>query len=569
MKKTIFKYVNIIVLSVLLVCCVVSSYVFSNVVFSNNVKSMLYSLQLVDYAIDYNKDLKSQVEILNDQTMENDSRITLISQDGQVIADSAIENIDENHINRREVQDALIHGVGHDVRYSKTVKDHLLYVAYLSQTGFIIRLSVPYNGILDFIGLSFPAVFLGIVIALSLSLIFSKIMARKVTEPLENISQQLLSLKLHKPQFEKDIYQYDELNDIAMVTDQLANRINQTEASLKRQKNKIHYILDFMQEGMIVVDQNYHVLLINEAINNIFDCHDIQKGSLIEDYIKDSKVIKYIKSSNEIEVFNFKDSYYSLHKAKINSGVYKHGIILMFLDVTKQEQAMKMKQQFFSNASHELKTPLTSIQGYAELLNQNLIADENQRKEFLNRILQETRNMTKLITDILTVSKLENSQQNLSFEPIHLKLVVEDIFHTLSPLANDKKITLINHCSDIDFIGNIEQINQLLTNLLSNSIKYGNDHGWVSLKITSQGEEIKIIVEDNGIGIPKEDLDHVTERFYRVDKGRTKKIEGTGLGLAIVKHITQMYEGKLLIESEVGVGTKVTVYLKNRKKDVA
>ena len=140
--------------------------------------------------------------------------------------------------------------------------------------------------------------------------------------------------------------------------------------------------------------------------------------------------------------------------------------------------------------------------------------------------------------------------------------MIEDIFHTLTPLANDKKISLINHSEDIDFYGDLEQINQLLMNLLSNSIKYGKTGGWVSLKITPRHSGINIIVEDNGIGIASDDLAHVTERFYRCDKGRTKKVEGTGLGLAIVKHITQMYDGYLRIESELGEGNKSNNILK-------
>ena len=237
MKKTIFRYVNLIIVVALFLCCVVSSYVFSKAAFNNNVKSMLYSLHLVDYAIDYHQDLKTQIAIINDRTLGNDSRITMIDLEGNVVADSAVNEIEENHADRQEIQDTLKNGVGHEVRYSSTVKTNMLYVAFLSDQGYILRLAVPFNGAWDYVKLSLPAITLGIVISLSLSLIFSKLMAKKISEPLENISHQLLSMKVHKPQFEKDIYEYDELNDIAMVTDKLANRINQTEASLKRQKN--------------------------------------------------------------------------------------------------------------------------------------------------------------------------------------------------------------------------------------------------------------------------------------------------------------------------------------------
>ncbi len=568
MKKTIFRNINVLIVTALLICSVVSTYIFSRLTFNNNVNNMLYSLQLVDYSIDYSQNLREQIDLVNEKTLGDDSRMTVITLDGKVIADSAVDDLQENHLDRKEVKDAINEGVGKEVRYSNTIHKNMLYVAYLSEHDVIIRLSVPYSGMKDYLAMAVPGVGTSIIISLGLSVLFSRYIAKKVSEPLEEISQQLLLIEENDPVFKKQTYEYTELNDIVSVTDRLAKKINRTIASLKREKNKVHYILDNMQEGMIVIDEDNTVILINHAANAMFNCEDVEKGLPIESYIQESKILKRIKSHNVYETFHLGDKYFSIHKAKIDSGVFKNSTIVLFLDVTPEEMAMKMKQIFFSNASHELKTPLTSIQGYAELLNQHLIHDENQKDEFVHRILKETKNMTRLINDILAISKLENHQTLPDVQLLHLNLIIEDIFHTLSPMANDRGIHMICNSENVDFYGDLEQMNQLLTNLLSNSIKYGRDNGWVSVKFNLEEDFLKIIVEDNGMGIPKEDIPHVTERFYRVDKGRTKAIEGTGLGLAIVKHIVQLYEGDLKIESVLGIGTKTTIYLKNMKKDV-
>lgn len=568
MRKTIFRNFTFVIVVALIICSTISTYIFSRLIFNNNVDNMLYSLHLVDYTIDYTKDIKEQIDAVNDQTLGPDSRMTVISLNGEVIADSSVDQLEENHLDRNEVIQCIQTGVGKEVRYSETLGKNMLYVAYLSSHDVIIRLSIPYSGMQDYLKMAMPGIGISIIISFILSVLCSRLMAKRITEPLEEISQQLLSIQESKPVFDRKTYEYEELNDIAMVTDKLANKINQTIASLSREKNKVHYILDNMQEGMIVLDENNQVILINHSALATFDCVDKHKGLPIEDYIKEKHILKLIKSKNSYESFQLGDHYIAIRKDKMDSTVYKNSTILLFLDVTQEETAMKMKQVFFSNASHELKTPLTSIQGYAELLNQHLIQDESQRDECVERILKETKNMTRLINDILAISKLENHQTIPNFTVLHLNLIVEDIFNTLTPLANDRQIKMIYYGENVDFYGDLDQLNQLLINLLSNSIKYGKVGGYVSVEFVDLGDMIKLIVEDNGIGIPSDDIPHLTERFYRVDKGRSKSIEGTGLGLAIVKHIVQLYDGELKIESTLGVGTRIEVYLKNMKKDV-
>lgn len=563
MKKAIFKNFTVIIVLALIICSSVSTYIFSRLIFNHTVDNMIYSLQLADYTLDYDQPLKDQIDQINSHTLNQDSRISVIDLDGTVEADSSVETPLENHLQRKEVQDALKSGIGKEVRYSSTLHRNLLYVAYLSNHGEIIRLAIPYSGMQDYLKMAVPGLVVSCAITFLVSLFLSRVLSRKITKPLEEVSEQLLSIQESQPVFAPHRYAYEELNDITMVTDRLANKINQSIISLRNEKNKLHCVLDNMQEGMIVLDERNHVTLINQSAAMIFNLDEPKKGQPIEEYVEDRKILKRIKSENNYETFHIGDQYYSIHKALIDRGVFKNHQIVVILDVTQEEVAMKMKQAFFSNASHELKTPLTSIQGYAELLDSNLIQDPKQKEVFVDRILNETRNMTRLINDILEISKLENHQTSVTMTNLKLDLVIEDLFHTLTPLANDRDIKLIYTEHDQEFYADLDQMNQLLINLLSNSVKYGKDGGFVKIDFKTQTDGIQIIVEDDGIGIPEEDLPHVTERFYRVDKGRTKTIEGTGLGLAIVKHIVQMYEGDLTIESKLGVGTKTTIFLKD------
>lgn len=229
--------------------------------------------------------------------------------------------------------------------------------------------------------------------------------------------------------------------------------------------------------------------------------------------------------------------------------------------VERLEQEKNIRQEFFSNVSHELKTPITSIQGYAELLEADMVPNEEMKKDFLKRIKKETRNMTGLINDILMISKLETKQAEVRKTQIRIVPMLDEVLESLAPMAAELKVFMKTDCRPLMVVADPKHIQQLLTNLLGNAIKYNNPGGIVEVMITSVGEDFILAVKDNGMGIPKESVTRVFERFYRVDKGRSKKMGGTGLGLAIVKHIVQYYQGGIDLKSEIDVGTEVTVRL--------
>ena len=223
------------------------------------------------------------------------------------------------------------------------------------------------------------------------------------------------------------------------------------------------------------------------------------------------------------------------------------------------EKEKRIRQEFFSNASHELKTPITSIRGYAELLEQDLIPDEGVRKDFLHRILKETEHMTSVINDILMISRLEAKEAEVTFSMVKIPALVKELFESMEPMAAEYKVKLHQDCEDVELYASVQQMRELLSNLISNGIKYNHPEGNVWVEAEKDGEYVRIYVRDDGCGISKEEQARIFERFYRVDKGRSRKMGGTGLGLSIVKHIVEYYNGEITLRSCPGKGSEFIV----------
>jgi two-component system phosphate regulon sensor histidine kinase PhoR len=223
------------------------------------------------------------------------------------------------------------------------------------------------------------------------------------------------------------------------------------------------------------------------------------------------------------------------------------------------EMEKQIRQEFFSNASHELKTPITSVQGYAELLESGIIQEEGQKRDFLNRIKKEAANMNNLINDILMISRLETKDAEVLKTNVRLSIVLDDIIESIKPLAASHEVLIHMDCKPICIYANTQQMKELFGNLISNAVKYNKPGGEVWVKVSEEDRNLIVQVKDNGVGIPKESLGRIFERFYRVDKGRSKKQGGTGLGLSIVKHIVNFYQGTISVRSELDKETEFTV----------
>lgn len=425
-----------------------------------NRASLFNTIHVVDYFLDYGGDLQAQLDRLHEAALDGNSRVTIIGTDGTVRADNEVDRVEalENHLERKEVREALETGTGYAARYSASMGRSMLYAAARSAKGdYIIRLAVPYTGVTDYIRRIFPALLAGLLVIFVISLVMASRFADTVITPLRGICTEMEKMKRNETPLSFPQYRYQELNVIAETTLKMAEEIREHVEKLEREK--------------------------------------------------------------------------------------------------------KIRQEFFSNASHELKTPITSVRGYAELLNQGLVSDEAVQKDFLARILRETEHMTGLINDILMISRLETKEAEETFVTICMQSLLAEIMESAEPIAADYGVTLHAACDPLWVKAGARQLRELLMNLISNGIKYNHAGGNVWVDIGSCESGLSIRVRDDGCGIGQAEQERIFERFYRVDKGRSRKMGGTGLGLSIVKHIVEFYGGNITLESAPGKGSCFAIRL--------
>lgn len=460
MKRAIVKRFIVVLIVAMAISSIVISMSYYRLASHRVMEDMKPVLLLLDATIDWeSSDLEKQIVEISSQ-MNNDYRITIIDNDGSVLADSETGNPEtmENHKNRKEVKEAFQDGFGTKVRNSSTIKGSMMYAAYCSPTQHkVIRISIHHDVITDLMKMMVPSIAISLLLALSVAGVLTNKFAASVTKPILEISHKLEGIYDEKIDFNFPHYQYDELNIIARTTT------------------------------------------------------DMSKS--VQDYIR------------------------------------------------KLEKEKTIRQEFFSNASHELKTPLTAIRGYAELLQSGMASDTQMQKEFLGRIHSEVEEMTSLINDILMISRLETKELMPTKEMLCVKSVAEEVKKTLKPLADENNVSLEIHCCDEFVYMDRSHLQGILSNLMGNAVKYNRPGGFVQTDITMDSTSLSIRVEDSGIGIAKEDQKRIFERFYRVDKGRSKRVVGTGLGLSIVKHVTEFYGGCVSVESQSGVGSTFLVQL--------
>lgn len=575
MRKAVLKgFLSVIVIG-FFICGFFFVIFMSEATFEQTKKDMLYSVKLIDYSIDYNKNIQRQIENLNPLVLDDSTRISVIDKDGSVIADtSKIIDKSDNHLDRDEIKSAFDSGVGISHRYSGTIKKELLYVSFFSEKGdCVVRLSIPYNGIVSYINAVVPVVLISISLAFAVAFFLADKISKNVTEPIYEISEELL--KIQNSEVDNETinlreYKYSELNDIANSAKVLSQRIEKTVERLRYEKNKIDYILDNMSEGFIFIDENKNVVTINKSAMNILNCGMRGYNKNILHYTQNMGIIDNIQKVTENGKSKIFDISYgngevaSVRISKIKRGIFDKsasGIGILIIDVTADRKAQAMRQEFFSNASHELKTPITSISGFAEILSKGIVKDDEKQREYFERIRKETQNMTVLINDILMISRLETKVEHENDSNVNMKSIVEDIVSSVLPICEQNNISVITDCQDVVINADYNLLYQLVNNLISNSVKYNKEGGTVFIKVETENDKTKISVKDTGIGIPPESQQRVFERFYRVDKGRSKKMGGNGLGLSIVKHVVNYYNGTIELKSKIDVGTEIIVII--------
>lgn len=496
------------------------------------------------------------------ESVDSSIRITLIDSQGNVLFDSSGLKEFENHLSRKEIQEALVSGTGSDVRFSETVGRQMVYFATRLPDGRFVRSSIGIGSLA--LG---PKFLTYMVIALLLVLIVSYLVARRISnyllEPINEMAYATERIASGEYSRRVLIRKEPEFNKLGSNFNHMAERLESTFIDNEEKQNRLEAILKSMNSGVFAFDNNNKIIIINPFCKVLFGIHGDVIGKNVYD-IKELRDIMFTVESEEeavevkIEKPMVKDI--RVKSAEIHGDrVSKVGTVVVLEDITDLKKLEKMRSQFIANVSHELKTPLTSIKGFSETL--KYVEDEETRIKFLDIINEESERLTRLINDILTLSTIEQARSS-KIEFLDIISETDKVYHMLSPKAESKNINLsLITSGSLHTYGDKDNYKQMIINLVDNAIKYTKDGGEVKIILDKFEGKIRIVVEDTGIGIPKKHVDRIYERFYRVDKSRDRVMGGTGLGLAIVKHIVLSFNGTINLESEPGKGSKFTILI--------
>ena len=509
-------------------------------------------------------------------------RITVIDKSGNVLGDSSSNPVEmENHLKRPEVQDAISKGIGQSTRYSNTINKEMVYVAVPLRDSEgriegIVRTSLPTNSIREaFLPIKSKIIYTGfilIIVAIALSYLSSKSFSNSLSKIIG------LSEEIAKGNFKVNMPAKDRKGELAKVSfalNKMAEKLDELFQRVAFEKGQLQAVLSSMNEGVMLLSTKGKIMLVNDALSEMFEL----KGNLIDrqywEILRNKDINELIEnvfrsnknSKKEISIFYPRERNYLVNVRTLDYP--EKVLILVVFDITDFKSLEKIKADFIANVSHELRTPLTAIKGYTETLEEEAYENREDRRQFLGIIKRHTDRLINIVSDLLVLSEIE-SKESLSlemsksdFEDVDLNEVVKSSYESLRRKISEKNLQVeINVKEGIPGIkGNRFLLEQMLINLIDNAVKYTPERGRVTISAYSEDSNINLEISDTGIGIPKENLNRIFERFYRVDKTRSRKLGGTGLGLSIVKHIAIIHNGKIDVESEVGKGSRFLITL--------
>lgn len=512
------------------------------------------------------QELKEESELLasvtEDAGVENISdydfgsrRVTVIGKDGKVIFDSQADASKmENHSDREEFKEAALYGTGMSSRYSDTLTQKNIYYAIRLSDGSVLRLSAPHSTVFaiisDLIG--------PICIVVLLALILSAILAIKLSE---SILKPINALDLDNPENNKT---YDELAPLLTKINRQKLVIDNQLHEAKQKQKEFKLITDNMREGLLVIDSNSDILTYNAAAEKLLDITDETSLAALKIY-RSTQVIDAVDEALKGNNSECQITQHSRQYSLIANPVFRDGeiigAIIVLLDVTEKAQREQLRREFTANVSHELKTPLTSIYGFAELMKDGDMKKEDM-EDFAKSIYDETKHLITLVGDIIKLSALDEKSRFYEKETVDLYALACETAERLKVDAAKKHVEIDVEGEKAEYFGVRQILTDIIYNLCENAIKYNRENGSVNISVTEKDNNIILKVKDTGIGIPQEHQERVFERFYRVDKSHSKEIGGTGLGLSIVKHGVMYHGGEISMDSEPGKGTEITVIFK-------
>lgn len=513
------------------------------------------------------------------------NRITWIGEDGKVLYDSAVkeENL-ENHKNREEIVSARENGEEYVVRYSNTLGQQTIYYAVCLKDGSVLRISSAYNSVFSLVIAMLQPTLVLILLIVVISYFMSKSVAKHIVAPINEMDLSYGEMK----------EEYEELVPLLQRIRKQNILIEKQMEDLQEQQDKFQALTEHMNEGLLVLDKKQKILSYNLAAVKLlgaardidytgqnfisFDRNQTLRAAVVEALggcrvqrtLERGERIYQILVNPIVSAEVEKDETLSAQAKKENKD-WVEGVIVIILDETEKEKRDQLRREFTSNVSHELKTPLTSISGIAEIIMNGIVKPEDIGG-FAKNIYEEAGRLIDLINDIIFLSKLDEECMDMGIEQISLRELAIRTKERLQMSCREKNVSIHIVGEEVVIEGISSMVEEIIYNLLDNGIKYNKDGGRVALtlsKIRADEEEMaEIIVEDTGIGIPQEALERIFERFYRVDKSHSKAVGGTGLGLSIVKHAVMLHHGKIAVESKEGKGTVFTVNLPLRNAKV-
>lgn len=507
------------------------------------------------------------------------ARVTFIRNDGVVLGDSDGDPKEmDNHLDRVEIKEALKLGKGRAIRKSETVKQNMMYVAIPvevmpNQAPDVIRLAMSLEEVEKSIRQLTGLLFAGLLVLFLIAALISYRLALSLTRPLEQITKVAKRIKNMDYRARVKVAKQDEIGELGNAINAMADSLQVQMTRIQQNENQLESVLDNMINGIVMIDRNGIIVLMNRRAEEVlgFSARELVGRHFAEakqQYELSQMIQEGLKSKEhlreEITFYFPEERLLELNLVPIHpEGNDFSGVLLVLQDVSAIRRLERMRSEFVANVSHELKTPITAVKGFAETLLGGAVNDEETARSFLQIIYDESDRLNRLIGDILELSKIESRRVPLVFSPVEVDTFAEKSVKLMESEASRKNIELSMTIEPGLYVeADEDRLRQIIMNLLSNGINYTPEGGRVSLKIEGLGDDyIRVQIADSGIGIPKKDLPRIFERFYRVDKARSRSSGGTGLGLSIVKHLVELHKGTISVTSAVGVGTTFTIEL--------
>lgn len=495
------------------------------------------------------------------------TRVTIIARDGTVLGDSQEDpSTMENHSTRPEVKDGLEFGLGESIRYSTTLGEQMMYIAVpIASQGTIVgiaRVALSLTAVQGLVNHVTLVISLAMVVTTVLAMVAAGLIALTATRPIREMTEASKRIAAGELGQKIPIRTRDETGQLAQAFNEMSLNLNKLVGDISTEKTKLQTVLANMADGVMMMDVEGKIVLANQASQKFFNLQekDVMNNPLIEvvhDHEAD-EILKLCLKTSQTQTAQFESAISKRFIRVIAVPLVEDsltGALLLFQDLTELRSLHTMRRELIGNISHELRTPIAGIKAMIETLKEGAIDDKQAAADFLSRIDGEVDNMTQIVSELTELSRIETGHAGLKIAPLDLNPLVEEVAAQLNPLAQRQQVTITTHfATDLPAVrGDKDRIRQALVNLVHNAIKFSHPGGSVTMATKASGEFVIVSVSDTGAGIPKEELPHVFERFYKADRARTGG--GTGLGLAIAKHVIQSHGGNIWAQSEQGKGS--------------